>query len=283
MRKTTIVICTVTLFKKHTNIRFMRKHTIHPLQTTASCRVKSANHWLFGLAEIHFVLQLAFVFFFFFFCSCFWRDPTFIFVTVFFAPLFLRHLFFFSVHNSRNRQKKKFPPELFFSYCNKKMESYKSLFKFIECGGGGDCMFHVISTAFSELFARVYTMQDIRFLTAQSIDKDNVSVFQTTFGLKAKDLQHIQQLVNKQGHAFIGSVDLLEWMVNTTWLKEHNLGFVVYSSYGLDFPTVVETPSTTLYLLMANINNSHWQLIKYKQFSFISKTILHSVFLTKKF
>lgn len=144
-------------------------------------------------------------------------------------------------------------------------------------------MFHVISTAFSELFARVYTMQDIRFLTAQSIDKDNVSVFQTTFGLKAKDLQHIQQLVNKQGHAFIGSVDLLEWMVNTTWLKEHNLGFVVYSSYGLDFPTVVETPSTTLYLLMANINNSHWQLIKYKQFSFISKTILHSVFLTKKF
>lgn len=114
-----------------------------------------------------------------------------------------------------------------------------------ECGGGGDCLFHCIGVAVGK------PMERVREWLAHTITPHNLSRFHARVGT----VQQTQMHVRTNGWTYIGTDDTLQWMA-----RKSHLGFVVLSSFGPDFTTVIQNEHSTKYLMLYNIANSHWQL-----------------------
>jgi hypothetical protein len=150
-----------------------------------------------------------------------------------------------------------------------------------ECGGSGDCLFHVFAIALSRLtHSRRYSMVDIRKILANSINEDNLDMFHKYVMIDMNHLavpstlNNIQNLVKTSGWKFIGSDSVIRWLIGTKEIHAFNIGVVIFSTHGPHFTSVIDLPDTLIYLLIYNKSNLHWQLAKYKNFSFVSKSIL---------
>lgn len=162
----------------------------------------------------------------------------------------------------------------------------------LECGGGGDCLFHCIATAFSKQSSREVSMVEVRQWLAQSVrlgGRDDVFLQQyrldwPNFTGKADELQ---RLIQTPGPVFQGSLSCLEQLVQFhPYFVQQRLGFVLFNSHGLDFTGIVGDVDLDSYLALYNIDCRHWQLARYThlaesgkaQFScFLPQKVVHDM------
>jgi hypothetical protein len=150
-----------------------------------------------------------------------------------------------------------------------------------ECGGGGDCLFHVIAYAISTSQA-TYSAQDVRFQLAQSLTDTNLKVFLETtddrqealvnlreqkFPNDTALLQAVHSVVRQPGFTYQGD-DL-----SLLYLQQHGL----YESKGVQFVVFLQDedgkvtmqcpPSSDVpralrrYIFLLNVNDYHWRLL----------------------
>ena len=175
------------------------------------------------------------------------------------------------IHSSRNLQKWKHSKLEFFSQ---------------ECGGDGDCLFHVLSVAFTTLFGVPFSMQDVRKQLACSISLETIELFleqvcadQKEYTLTGStfmqpilsDLQAeqfskkdalalTQSIICQSGPFFQGTDVFLEWFFNNnTLLKKFSVGFLIFNEYGPSFIQKISNHSLVS-ILLYNHPNQHWQL-----------------------
>lgn len=157
-----------------------------------------------------------------------------------------------------------------------------------DCGGEGDCMFHVISTALSISHKKKITMETVRNALAESIQISNLSGFITRikndqklqllqgavdFNKEYKEitdleetLQRIRILVRKSGTEFQGTDEVLAWLVlNEPFFMSSEIGFLLFSEHGPQFTNIIQRPSTKYYIMLFNIPNKHWLLATVKE------------------
>lgn len=150
-----------------------------------------------------------------------------------------------------------------------------------ECGGGGDCLFHVLAAALNNLFGMHTTMQDLRDALARSITTENVRRFvrQVREDQKLKMLpgtidirrvlrptwcetmERTRVLVRRPGVSFQGTDMVLHWLGKYDQLfHEFKIGFVCFNGYGPGYVQRFGGVSTDIYILLYNHFDTHWQL-----------------------
>lgn len=136
-----------------------------------------------------------------------------------------------------------------------------------ECGKDGDCLFHVVSTALRRLLDKhSASMHGLRLRLAMSITHENVAQFVQDVlpGAASKvekcDLASVRALVATPGWAFIGTTDVLQWLV------KHNksVGFIVLNDFGPGHSQIIGNEASR-YILLYNKHNTHWQLAHWRQ------------------
>jgi hypothetical protein len=175
------------------------------------------------------------------------------------------------IHSSRNLQK----------WRHSKLEFFSK-----ECGGDGDCLFHVLSVSLTTLFGVPFSMQDVRKQLACSISLETIELFleqvcadQKEYTLKGstfmqpilsnlqaeqlskKDaLELTQSIICKPGPFFQGTDVVLEWFVHhNTLFKKFSVGFLIFNEYGPSFIQKISNDSLVS-ILLYNHPNQHWQL-----------------------
>lgn len=173
-----------------------------------------------------------------------------------------------------------------------------------ECGAGGDCLFHVLGVALSRVLNQDAKMTDIRKLLADSVTLETMDTFVKDVGEdqqekifhgslaveslmiiqnKEERLCNLRNLIKTVGWSFPGTDVILRWFVtHCDELKSLNIGFVVFSTFGPGYTTVIGTESTTVYVLLFNHANAHWQLANVKGengelFSSVSKEVVSAL------
>jgi hypothetical protein len=176
-----------------------------------------------------------------------------------------------------------------------------------ECGGDGDCLFHVLSVSFTALFGTPFTMQDVRKQLACSISLETIELFleqvcadQKEYTLKGSTsmqpilsnlqsqklskldaLELTQSTILKIGRFFQGTDVVLEWFVHhNTLFKKFSVGFLIFNKYGPSFIQKISNDSI-ISILLYNHSNLHWQLgllQKNKEmFSIIQETVCNEL------
>jgi hypothetical protein len=174
-------------------------------------------------------------------------------------------------------------------------------FELEECGSNGDCLFYVLSVALSRVLQENVQMLHVRNLLAESIHLKNVDDFISAIGedqneklfdgslsvqalMSCSDINDrltgIQALIKTPGWAFPGTDIALHWLVvHSSLVRELKIGFLVFSTFGPGYTSIIRDQDTAIFLLLFNHANAHWQLANFKStqnilFSSISKTVL---------
>ena len=162
----------------------------------------------------------------------------------------------------------------------------------VECGGGGDCMFHCLARLYTQCSKITVNMRQMRELLATAITQDNVKAF---IELKASELrqQHtsdfqelvrtiddrpiprVRSLVRTCGTKYQGTDVDLKWLCQYS-PQFVDVGFMVLSSFGIDYYTLIqgdEEPS--MYIMLFNdAVRAHWQLLTINNSSFVTPEVL---------
>ena len=182
----------------------------------------------------------------------------------------------------------------------KAWKSAKLRFTVHECGGGGNCLFHVVARALSEILYVTYTMQDIRIMLATTLTHNNITDFlddlqqQKTLpgmldvkSLRAKSdkinlLQVVKRAVCRPGIYVQGTDMCLQWLCKYHRLfRKYQLGFLIFNDYGYDYIQRVNADAR-IFICIYNHGNSHWRLVKFgTDFCAISSD-LQNIILEKK-
>lgn len=156
--------------------------------------------------------------------------------------------------------------------------------EFLECGGNGDCLFHVQAYALSLLLNKSISMNDVRDGLAKTLNENNIQSFiqdvlnENPSNIKPRSLTEIQALIRKNGYDFIGTDKVVEWQTKHQFANLH-MGILIITKFGKDFNPVFETKTTCFYMMIYHVpNQSHWQLVKFQKFHFISKTLVHLLY-----
>jgi len=114
----------------------------------------------------------------------------------------------------------------------------------MECGGGGDCLFHAIAqglrtSGYPEL-ANV-SMQDIRNWAAEMLTLDNLPMFVQDWNQskeKQMSLEEIQKRIRSCGNDYQGETGTLQFLLcHHPILKKYRLGFMVINLHSHRFRT----------------------------------------------
>jgi hypothetical protein len=169
-----------------------------------------------------------------------------------------------------------------------------------ECGGGGNCLFHVVARALSEILYVKYTMRDVRIMLATTLTRNNVTDFlddlqqqKTLPGMldvkplrgkttEIKLLEVVKRAVCRSGNYVQGTDMCLRWLCKYHRLfRKYQLGFLIFNDYGYDYIQRVNADAR-IYICIYNHGNSHWRLVKFgTEFCAISSD-LQKVILQKK-
>ena len=192
-------------------------------------------------------------------------------------------------------------------YSSRNLKQWKkSKFEFYiqDCGGNGDCLFHVLSVAFTKLFGISFSMQDIRNKLASTLSIDTITFFleqlcsdQKEYTLSGSTLIQpilsnlkenlitkdtaltiLQSIINKPGLYFQGTDVVLNWLIKyDQLLNQYSVGFVIFNSYGPSFLQTCVSDNSCVFILLYNSPNQHWQLASLKSnnkiFSSINKDV----------
>ena len=154
-----------------------------------------------------------------------------------------------------------------------------------ECGGDGDCLFHVVANGLSRALDDKVDMMTVRSLLATSVTPETVLDFVKRIGEDHKaflpigsidfnqfhfsheddgrnDLtDRVRDIITTSGSLFQGTDECLSWMVqNCEVFLQHKIGFLVMSSFGPDYIARIDNKHTQIYILLFNHANIHWQL-----------------------
>jgi hypothetical protein len=174
---------------------------------------------------------------------------------------------------------------------SRKVKTWKNApycFYIEECGANGDCLFHVLAKGLQRTFSIGIRMQMMRVILANSVDDSNIRDFVKIIASDhAKHLlqgsldfsplytwlqEHkdgdvgemttcVKKIIRNCGTKFQGTDDILNWLVNRCdFFISRKIGFIVFSAFGPDFITKIDTAETHNYLLLYNNPNAHWQL-----------------------
>ena len=151
-------------------------------------------------------------------------------------------------------------------------------YRIIECGGGGNCLFHSIAYGLKSIQRNAFQMKDVRGYLANTVTADNVSEF---IRLTQEDQSlarpngtiPIHQLMGKQtvraiiakcGKAYQGTDTTLRWLVHNSQLFK-KIGFLIFTEFGIGHTCVIDTPQTCAYITLVNRSSSdHWQILEQK-------------------
>jgi hypothetical protein len=142
----------------------------------------------------------------------------------------------------------------------------------VDAGASGDCLFYCLAALLTASCTDAIDMQQARQLLAQCITALNMDDFvrqslnnSVPAGYRSLRMCHslssLRRLVRTQGFAYQGTDVSLAWLVKyDPWFVRHKVGFVIFSSYGPAFTSIVDTSTTTSYMLLYNISSVHWQV-----------------------
>jgi hypothetical protein len=161
-------------------------------------------------------------------------------------------------------------------------------YRIVECGGGGNCLFHSIAHGLKSIQRNPFQMKDVRGYLANTITPDNVSEF---IRLTQEDQslakppgtipmhqlmgnQTVRAIVSKCGRAYQGTDTTLRWLVHNSRLFE-NIGFLIFTEFGIDHICIVDTPKTRAYITLVNRSSSdHWQILEQKSNDGLFKSVI---------
>lgn len=157
-----------------------------------------------------------------------------------------------------------------------------SSFRFLieECGADGDCMFHVLRAALNNAVGTKLTTANLRQVLASTITVDNVGSFIEsvsedqskkifTGSVSMSDIKSdnksnlasmIRTLILTPGWCFPGTDVVLRWLHKHSVVFAR-IGFIVYSSFGPGYTTVIRKNADDIFFLLFNQPNKHWQLV----------------------
>uniref|UniRef100_A0A6C0BMI3 OTU domain-containing protein n=1 Tax=viral metagenome TaxID=1070528 RepID=A0A6C0BMI3_9ZZZZ len=171
------------------------------------------------------------------------------------------------------------------------------VFNLLECGGGGDCLFHVLAAALNLLEGTRLSMVQVREWLANCVKVETLSAFcdmildeqrsgrargsanmeRVIKNATPKLLETLQALIKKPGRLFQGTDGCLRWL-----LEHHpqfvHYGFVIFSSWGYHHTQVIETPKSRIYILIFNnAHTQHWQLVAMSEFIAVEKHLVEVI------
>jgi len=145
-----------------------------------------------------------------------------------------------------------------------------------DCGGGGDCLFHVLAYAYGLLYAKKVTMALVRTWLAESITEENVDGFMDAIideqknhiasgsfvveGVRRHEdrKQIMKALVRQPGYAFQGT-DVVLRFLKTHCHQFRGCGFVALSDHGPDHSQIITDKSASNLVFLFNLSgHSHW-------------------------
>lgn len=169
----------------------------------------------------------------------------------------------------------------------------------IECGKGGDCMYHAIAVALNELLGiSRLSFQDIRNIAAHTLDSSNFELFRSAWvervsvNVKAfQSMPPVQQMIvmknslltcgqDSSGYAAWGDDSVLQLLLLQSNLFKHlGIGFAVLRMdkrvFGKSDPRrshtkhhrifslqIFRTAETRHLILLLNLNQTHFQLLR---------------------
>jgi len=152
----------------------------------------------------------------------------------------------------------------------------------IDCGGAGNCLFHVIAKILNELTGKKCNSDIVRQLTANSVTVKNIDSILENYCIEYKNneedfewnpeeisecssvrekTKELKSIIKTDGHTYEGDDVSLSLLGNSRIFKKHKLGIVIVTdscqiSFVNDLPYEPE-----IYSIIYNVGNYHWQLV----------------------
>jgi hypothetical protein len=169
--------------------------------------------------------------------------------------------------------------------CNR-IETYidkkKPKMHLIDCGAGGNCLFHVISTIINSLHKKYkFTAKDVRKMTAKSISEENIDSILETYSIDYKNNEYdfqwdpiklkgkyssvkktriMKKIVKTEGFLYEGDLLSIDLLYKNKFMKNKKLAFVIISDSGqMVLPKTPYSPDN--YGILYNMGNIHWQMV----------------------
>lgn len=143
----------------------------------------------------------------------------------------------------------------------------------LDCGGGGDCLYHVLAAALNQLHSwPLFTARDVRRWASSQLNEKNVELFLQSLHTKPAlptSLKKVDErvawvrrnLIEKTG--IWGSEGVLEYLLlNAPPFLDNKLGFAVIRFFkGAPQTQRFCLPSTQHLITILNYRNEHWLLV----------------------
>lgn len=150
----------------------------------------------------------------------------------------------------------------------------------LDCGGGGNCMFHVLAKIVNE-YEYPYTYKNMRSMCAGMVNEDNIDqileaynnesiVFSEDFNWSPKRLMNrkpkikvrmMKNIIKQDGSFFEGDLMCLNLIVKSHVFKKYKIGLVAITNN--DMLIKIETSYIPQrYSILYNIDNIHWVVIR---------------------
>lgn len=167
-----------------------------------------------------------------------------------------------------------------------KWKDFPGVIRILECGGGGDCMFHAVAAALTLIQKQPVSMEFVRKMLAESINVGNVSEFiknmkadhkqqvlngatdfntvfrddSNTLSSQEETVTLVRSLVRTQGTTFQGTDEVLFWIVkHSEFFGQNHLGFLLFTDHGPLFTTPIGVDARN-FIMLFNVSNRHWML-----------------------
>jgi len=150
-----------------------------------------------------------------------------------------------------------------------------------ECGGGGNCLFHVLACMVSSVGEKKYEYMDMRSSTASVVNEDNiedmVDMYKVDYINNKQDFRWVpEKLDNKSiknkiramkniirtpGFLYEGDMVSLNLLVKSYLFQKYKIGIVIITNTGIVIK--IETSYTPKYYgVIYNTSNVHWEIIR---------------------
>jgi hypothetical protein len=97
--------------------------------------------------------------------------------------------------------------------------------------------------------------------------------FDTTLPRNFIKRDNVKRVISREGWTYTGSDITLRYLLRTRIFADRRLGFLILSSFGPSFVSVIDTPTTEYYICMYNDRGRHWMLAGIRHDNDIATTL----------
>lgn len=152
----------------------------------------------------------------------------------------------------------------------------------IECGMGGDCLFHSIAYLLSKFNNINYDYKNIRELTANLINKNNINSILDTYTVdyinnksdflwnpsklikfesETKKIETFKCIIKTSGFLYEGDLISLNLITNSDIFIQNKIGLIIITNTRQIIRIETSKYEPDIFGILFNISNIHWQLI----------------------